>query len=82
MLPIDRDGLVTASTAADRLGISLQVIHAWRTKGWLNPATGERIRLQDRGRRGRSRLYRWGDLCEAERTTRRSPKSRRSLSLA
>jgi hypothetical protein len=78
MVP-DLDALVPAAVASDRLGVSLQVIYAWRTKGWLDPASGQRVTLKVRGQDGRARLYRWGDLCEAERSTRRSPKSRRRL---
>lgn len=37
----------------------------------------QRGKLQPRGRRGRTPLYRWGDVLAVERDTRRNPKSSR-----
>lgn len=68
------DALVTAREAMDHPGLRAQrvcrhTIAWWRTSG----------RLTVRGKRGRSPLYRFGDLLEAERDTRLAVKrSRRS----
>jgi hypothetical protein len=67
-----KDALVTASYASKRLGVSIACICMWRNDG----------RIQVKGRRGRSKLYRWGDLTEVERQTRRSPYGRPRTSVA
>jgi hypothetical protein len=67
-----KDALVTASYASKRLGVSIACICMWRNDG----------RVQVKGRRGRSKLYRWGDLTEVERQTRRSPYGRPRTSVA
>lgn len=51
----DRDALVTAATGARALGISRQVIAMWKRDGKVTPAK----------HRGRSPLYRLGDLIDA-----------------
>lgn len=66
------DALVTASYASKRLGVSLALIARWRVVQGL----------QVRGTRGRSKLYRWGDLLDIERRTRRSPYGRPRTSSA
>lgn len=56
------DAKVTAVEAAPMLGVDRHRIYAWRAFGKLRPV----------GTRGRSPLYRWGDLLRVERETRRS----------
>jgi hypothetical protein len=56
---MDRDAQVTASQAVAVLGegmVSLALICMWRRKGHLKPV----------GKRGRSPLYRWGDILAVE----------------
>ena len=63
------DALVTATEAASRLrGVSIHLIGMWRHAG----------KVTVRDMRGRSPLYRWGDLLQVERDTRRSPRSARN----
>lgn len=65
----NRDALVTATEATTRLdGVSIYLIGMWRHDGKLRVA----------GRRGRSPLYRWGDLLDVERATRLNPRSSRN----
>ena len=64
----DMDALVTAAEAAAQLpGVSRHLIGMWVTNG----------KLAARGRRGRSPLYRWGDVLAVEAAMRNSPYSRR-----
>lgn len=58
---------VTATEAAQRLGISSQLICMWRRAGKVAPI----------GQEGRSPLYRLGDLMVVERETRNSPHNRK-----
>lgn len=53
---MNRDHEVTATEAAQLLPISVQLISMWKHNGKLQPA----------GRRGRSPLYRFGDLVKLE----------------
>lgn len=65
------DAQVSARDAAEWLakaGVCRHRIYAWRSAG----------RLAQVGRRGRSPLYRWGDVLEAEAETRMSGLSHRS----
>lgn len=68
---MDLDALVTATEAAAsphlRGDVCRHLIGMWKTTGKLQPA----------GRRGRSPLYRYGDILEVERQTRRSGYSHR-----
>lgn len=66
------DALVTAREAEDypalrAVHVTRHLIYVWRAAG----------RLKARGHRGRSPLYRWGDILAAERDTRRSGSSYR-----
>lgn len=57
----DRSAQVTASEASAWFGdVSLQLIAWWVRNG----------KLQSVGKRGRSPLYRWGDLVDVERQAR------------
>lgn len=51
----DRDAEVTAAQAAAALGISRQVVAMWKAKGAIVPTR----------HRGRSPLYRLGDIIDA-----------------
>ena len=53
---MNRDRLVTASEAALLLPISVQLVSIWKAKGHLKPA----------GTRGRSPVYRYGDVSDVE----------------
>lgn len=66
------DALVTASYAAKRLAVSIACICMWRNDG----------RVTVRKTKGRTKLYRWGDLVEVEKQTRRSPYGRPRSSVA
>lgn len=54
---MNRDLLVTASEVAEVLPVSVQLLSMWRRAGKLEPA----------GRRGRSWVYRFGDVSDLER---------------
>ncbi len=63
--------------AAMMLGVTPASISMWALRGWRDP-TGQRRTLTVAGRGPRNeRLYRLGDLLEAERDTRHSPNSHR-----
>jgi predicted site-specific integrase-resolvase len=64
------DALVSAREAAIALGVERHAIYQWRIAGKISP----------QGRRGRSPLYRWGDLIRVERDTRRAAQSHRCVS--
>lgn len=69
MARVNLDALVTASEAATVLpDVSRHLIAMWVRAGKLAPA----------GQRGRSPLYRWGDVLAVEATMRRSPYSSRN----
>lgn len=54
---MNRDRLVTASEIAIVLPVSVQLVSMWKRDGKLTPA----------GKRGRSPLYRYGDVSDLER---------------
>lgn len=67
------DAQVSAREAEDypplrEAGVCRHLIGMWKTLGKLCPV----------GQRGRSPLYRWGDVLQVERDTRRSGQSHRS----
>jgi hypothetical protein len=66
---MDDSPLVPAWFAAKRMGVSRQVVNYWRTSG--------RLPVADKDDKGRP-LYRWGDVLEAERQTRRTANSSRN----
>jgi DNA-binding transcriptional MerR regulator len=63
----DPDARLPAHLAARLVGVSRQLINYWRASGLIVPV----------GHRGRSPLYRLGDILAVEADTRRSPQSRR-----
>jgi hypothetical protein len=49
----------------------------WVSRGWVDPETGERRKLETRGSNWQGRhLYRYGDVMTAERATRRKGRRR------
>lgn len=67
------DAQVSAREAAGyppmvKAGVCRHLIYVWRAAGRLRPV----------GKRGRSPLYRWGDVLQAERDTRMSGRSHRT----
>jgi hypothetical protein len=66
----DTDARLSVAQAAAYFGLSKTTINRWYTLGHLSD-----IEYDSRGRR----LYRFGELLLAERTTRRSPNSSRSV---
>lgn len=66
------DAQVSAIEAAgwlEKAGVCRHRVYAWRSEG----------RITEVGKRGRSPLYRWGDVLQAEAETRMSGLSHRSL---
>jgi predicted site-specific integrase-resolvase len=55
--PVNRDAEVTASEIAELLPVSLQLLSMWKSKGKLKPVK----------KRGRSWVYRYGDVVDLER---------------
>lgn len=72
---MNRDALVTATEASMLLPISVQLVSIWKAKGKLTPA----------GMRGRSPVYRYGDVSDLERdmalaaAKARNPRARRPV---
>jgi DNA-binding transcriptional MerR regulator len=64
----DPDARLPAHLAARLVGVSRQLINYWRASGLIQPV----------GHRGRSPLYRLGDILRVEADTRRSSQSRRA----
>lgn len=64
-MPLDLDARLRPADAARAVGVSKQLINAWRTRGWVKP--------DDLGR------YRLGDVLQVERQKRRSPFSTRNV---
>lgn len=69
----DLDAGLTATQAARAVGVSAAVVCLWHTRGWIT-GDGHRRHLAvvGHGARGQ-RLYRYGDVVDAERDTRLSP---------
>jgi DNA-binding transcriptional MerR regulator len=72
----DPNAAVTRTEAATQLGVSPHTISMWVIRGWVNPE-GIRHHITVLGTDGRQRLYRWGDLRDAERDTRNNKRSPR-----
>lgn len=66
---MDMDARLTGAEAANRAGVTRQLVYRWRLLGHLNP-----VAYNQKGHP----LYRWGDVLKAELTTRKSPMSRRA----
>lgn len=73
-MPTGNDTLLTAAEIERHLPtVSRHLVYVWRGLG----------RLQERGKRGRSPLYRWGDVIKLEAATRAAdPAGQRARALA
>lgn len=71
---VNRDVLVTAvQIEAELPTVSRHLVYVWRAAG----------KLQPQGKRGRSPLYRWGDVIDVERETRNAdPAGQRARAVA
>ena len=71
------DALLTRDLAAHAAQVKPSSVAMWASRGWVDPGTGERRKLEpaDRDWRGRP-LYRYGDVMAAESATRRRGRSR------
>ncbi len=69
--------LLTRDVAAHAAGVKLSAITMWASRGWVDPATGERRKLEvvKRDWRGRA-LFRYADVMAAEQATRRRGRKR------
>ena len=76
-VPTGPDTPVPRAFAAKRLGVSPHTISMWVQRGWID-RNGNRRTVHVLGKQGRERLYRWGDLMDAEADTRRSINSPRN----
>lgn len=71
------DALITRDLAAHAAGVKPSAVNMWTSRGWIDPATGERHKLEvvKKDWRGRC-LYRYGDVMAAEKATRRRGRKR------
>lgn len=72
------DAGLTCHQAAAALGVRPDQVCQWHTRGWLTP-TGQRRHVRIVGHSGRGRLYRYGDVVDAEADTRANPRSHRQI---
>jgi hypothetical protein len=73
---IDPNALIDTPAAAAHLPVSAATIRAWASRGWID-LDGQRRKLEAVDHEGprKSARYRWSDLLDAERATRRNPRS-------
>lgn len=73
---IDPDAPIDTPAAAAHLPVSAATIRSWASRGWTD-REGNRRKLEaiDHDGPRNSARYRWGDLLDAERDTRRNPRS-------
>lgn len=76
MRQINNDAYITRAQAAMLTGVSADAINKWRARGWRS-CEGELRHLATKPGRGRTLLFRVGDILEAERDTRSNPNCRR-----
>jgi hypothetical protein len=69
--------LLNRDLAAYAAGVKPSAVAMWASRGWVNPATGQRrfLEVADRDWRGRP-LYRYLDVMAAEQATRRRGRPR------
>lgn len=73
----DFDALIDRDTAAFAAKVKPSAVAMWVSRGWIDSATGERRKLASRGRNWQGcHLYRYGDVMDAERATRRTGRPR------
>lgn len=78
-----RRPLLTRDLAAHAAGVSGSTVAMWASRGWTDPASGERRILEVAGRDWRNRpLYHYADVMAAERATRRRGRRRGSQAWA
>lgn len=71
---------LSRAQAAMVLNVAGSTVSMWALRGWIDPDGTQRyLTVVGRGPRN-ARLYRLGDLLEAERATRSNPNSRRRTS--
>ena len=71
------DALIHTDLAAHAAGVSESTIGMWAARGWIDPSTGERRKLEVADRDWRNRpLYRYADVMAAEQATRRRGRRR------
>ncbi len=76
-MPSGMDAHITRQDAAHLAHVTPQVISMWAYNGWIDPATGERRKLEVVARDWRSRpCYRYGDVVAAEKAVRNSSRGR------
>lgn len=75
------DAGVPRSVAAHHLHVSPHVVSMWALRGWVD-VDGTRRQMRVVGYAQGQRLFRWGDLLDAERATRSNPRSSRHRSRA
>jgi hypothetical protein len=77
MMPAGMDAQISRQDAAHLARVDPQVISMWAYQGWVDPATGERRKLEVVARDWRKRpFYRYGDVMDAEAATRTSRSGR------
>ncbi len=73
----DFDALIDRDTAAFAAKVTPSAVAMWVSRGWTDPRTGERRKLEAKGRDWQGRhLYRYGDVMAAEQATRRRGRRR------
>lgn len=75
-MPSREDVGVPRAFAAKRLGVTPHTVSMWAQRGWVDD-DGQKQTVAVVGWFRGHRLYRWGDLVEAERCTRNSRLSSR-----
>ena len=71
------DALIDRDTAAHAAKVSRSTIAMWVSRGWKDPATGQRRHLDTAGHDWAGRhLYRYRDVLAAEQATRRTGRRR------
>ena len=72
-----RDPRLTRDLAAHAAGVKPDTVKKWTTRGWVDPATGQRRFLEVAARDWRGHpLYRYADVMAAEQATRRRGRQR------
>jgi hypothetical protein len=72
---LDLDAGLTIAQLARALGVQPGTVRTWATRGWRTPSgTHRRLTIVGVAERGHHR-YRYGDGLQAERDTRRNPRS-------
>lgn len=73
----DFDALIDREAAAFAAKVTPSAVAMWVSRGWIDPASGERRKLEPAGADWRGRhLYRYGDVMTAEQATRRRGRTR------